>query len=136
MYSEPMNAVARFISRWWPTALTLCVIIYATMSADPVPETELFLIPHLDKLIHAVMFGGLVGAVCFDRARAGYSISRQAMLWVCAAVCIFGGLDEIAQAFCTRARAGDILDWLADCTGVAVAFFAAPPAVRAVLRKG
>lgn len=136
MFSEHlMHSFKEFLRRWWPTALTFAVIAYATLSSDPLPEYKAFLIPHLDKLIHAVMFGGLVGAVCFDRARAGYSIGPAAMLWTGVAVCLLGAVDEVAQAQFTDSRAADILDWCADTAGVLVACFTAPPAVRAVLRR-
>lgn len=120
---------------FWPTALVLAVIAYATINEDPTPDIDFPVIPHLDKLIHAIMFGGLAGAAFFDLQRSDRSRrrGRAAMAVICIVAAAIGALDEVAQATLTTARSGDILDWLADCAGIAVAFFAAPPAVRAVL---
>ena len=124
-----------FIKKFWPTLCVVAVILYATLNNDPLPDVEMPLIPHLDKLIHAIMFGGLCGAWYFDLCRAGNALSLRTRLLV-AAVCVAaGGADEIFQLLFTADRAGDLLDWGADALGVAVAFFTAPPAVRAVLRK-
>ena len=127
----PMSAIRYF----WPTAITLAVIVYATISEDPTLDLDLPLIPHLDKLIHAIMFGGLAGSAFFDLQRSNRSRRRgaAAMGLICLCVAVLGALDEVAQATLTAERAGDFYDWLADCTGIAVAFVAAPPAVRAVL---
>lgn len=127
--------MGRTLRYFWPTAIVLAVIVYATISEDPTPDIELPLIPHLDKLIHAIMFGGLAGAAFFDLQRADTSRRRGlgAMAIICAATALLGAVDEVAQATLTTDRAGDFFDWLADCTGILVAFAAAPPAVRAVL---
>lgn len=124
-----------FIKKFWPTLCVVAVIVYATLSNDPMPDVEMPLIPHLDKLIHAIMFGGLCGAWYFDLYRAGNPLSTRTKLTV-AVICVAaGGLDELMQLYLTSDRAGDILDLVADTVGIAVAYFAAPPAVRAVVRR-
>lgn len=124
-----------FLRKFWPTLCVVAVIVYATLSNDPVPEMDMPLIPHIDKLIHAIMFGGLCGAWYFDLYRSGVKLILRRRLAV-AAVCVAaGGLDELMQLLFTADRAGDLLDWCADAVGIAVAYFAAPPAVRAVVRR-
>lgn len=123
----------KFLREYWPTLMVVAVILYATLSEDPAGADEFPSIPHLDKIIHAVMFGGLVGAWAFDRYRSGHELTRRYMLGVAAACLVAGALDEIAQHFFTVGRAADPFDLIADATGIAVAFFAAPPAVRAVV---
>lgn len=125
----------RFLSRYWPTLCVAAVILYATLSSDPLPETELPPLPYLDKLVHAIMFGGLCGAWFFDLYRSGHALGVRTRLAVTAICIAAGGLDELMQLALTDNRAADILDWGADILGVAVAFFAAPPAVRAVVKK-
>ncbi|MCM1066667.1 MAG: VanZ family protein [Muribaculaceae bacterium] len=122
----------KFISRWWPTMIVVAVIIYATLSAKPVGDMELSLIPHLDKLIHAIMFGGLFSAICFDRCRAGLSLSTSVLLLTALASAVAGGLDELAQSAMHNGRQGDFIDLAADCAGIAVAFFTAPPVIRRI----
>lgn len=115
--------------------IVILVILYATINDNPLDDTQLPPIPHLDKLIHATMFGGLLGALTFDRHRAGLRIDRKALLPVAIACVIGGAFDEIAQQYLTSARAGDIIDLAADFIGITVAYYTAPPAVRRVLRK-
>lgn len=131
-----MNRCIVFMSQYWPSALTLGVVLYATLCSDPLGDNSLPLIPHLDKLIHAVMMGGLFGAVVFDRQRADKShrVSRR-FLWILAfCIAVFCVADELAQSAMNLGRTGDKADLIADFVGVAVAYFIAPPTVRKVLR--
>lgn len=88
-----------FVSKWWPTMVVAAVILYGTLSSDPAGVEHLPMFPGADKLIHAVMFGGLAGALAFDwqRAHRGEIVSKKLMAAFCAACIVAGGLDEIAQ---------------------------------------
>ena len=131
-----MNKISDFIRHYWPSVLTLSVVLYATLCSDPLADSSMPPIPHLDKLIHAVMMGGLYGAIVFDRQRSDRSrpLTRRFIYLLAAAVIAFGALDEVAQVAMGLGRSGDLYDLAADCSGVAVAFFTAPPAVRKVLK--
>lgn len=126
----------KFFKRYWPSLLTLAVVLYATLYPDPLDDNTMPPIPHLDKLIHAVMMGGLYGAIVFDTQRAdrSKSLSRAFLIAVAVGVIAFGALDEVAQNAMGLGRSGDGLDFVADFVGVAVAFFVAPPMVRKVLK--
>lgn len=130
-----MNKFITLLRRYWPSLLTLGVVLYATLTADPLDDTTLPPIPHLDKLIHAVMMGGLYGAVIFDRQRSDKtkSVDKRFRITLAYAIAVFCILDEIAQASMGLGRSGDPLDLIADWSGIAVAYFTAPPAVRSVL---
>ena len=129
-----MRTLTKFISQWWPTAIVVAVILYATLNADPVGVDRLPLIPGLDKLIHAIMFGGLFSALAFDWYRAGNAMTRRVLLIFAAASAIAGILDEIAQQAMHNGRQGDIIDFAADCFGILVAFFAAPSVIKKILK--
>lgn len=131
-----MNKISDFVRHYWPSVLTLSVVLYATLCSDPLGDSSMPPIPHLDKLIHAVMMGGLYGAIVFDRQRSDRSrpLTRRFIYLLAAAVIAFGALDEVAQVAMGLGRSGDLYDFAADCSGVAVAFFTAPPAVRKVLK--
>ena len=131
----PMNKIIDFIKNYWPSAITLAVVLYATLCSDPLGDSSMPPIPHLDKLIHAVMMGGLYGAIVFDRQRSDRSrrFSAHFLLMLAACVVAFSALDEVAQYAMGLGRSGDELDFVADCVGVIVAFFTAPAAVRKVL---
>lgn len=131
-----MNKILIFFKHYWPSALTLAVVLYATLCSDPLGEQEMPMIPHLDKLIHAIMMGGLFGAIVFDRQRADKTkrVSRIYLNTLAVALMAFCILDEIAQTAMGLGRSGDILDLAADWTGIAIAYLSAPTVVRKVLR--
>ncbi len=128
--------IRMFFSRWWPSLLTFAVIIYATLFPDPVWPDDAPAIPGLDKIIHAIMFGGLAGAFAFDYARKKprQKPGRRVMVYMCLVSLAFGGLIELLQTAMHIGRSGDWCDFIADAVGVAVAFVSAPPAVALVLR--
>lgn len=127
------------IKSWLPSAIVVAVIIYATLFPDPAGADRLPDIPGMDKLIHAIMFGGMAGALAFDyeRARFRKRPEPRVMLLCCIVSLAFGGLIELLQGAMGLGRGADWLDFAADAVGVAVAYFAAPPAIKTVLaRKG
>lgn len=127
-----MTPIGQLCTRWWPSAMCVAIILYATLSADPAGADELELFPGADKLIHAIMFGGLAGALAFDSCRSNPShhVSRSRMTAIAIGVILFGAADEAAQALFTDNRSAEWLDFAADCIGVAVAWLTAPSAVR------
>ena len=133
-----MNKLVTFAKHYWPSALTLAVVLYATLCSDPLGDRDMPTIPHLDKLFHAVMMGGLLGAIIFDRQRSDKSrpVSRKFLNIAAVAILIFCIIDEIAQTEMGLGRSGDILDLIADWTGIAIAYLTAPPTVRKVLGLG
>ncbi|MDE6156905.1 MAG: VanZ family protein [Muribaculaceae bacterium] len=126
--------IRQLIARWWPTALVVAVILYATLDSDPVGVDSFPLIPHLDKLIHAIMFGGLFASISFDSRRAGHRLSTKSLLTFAAISIAAGAIDEVLQHTIANGRDGDILDWAADSFGIAVAYFTAPPVINNIFK--
>lgn len=113
----------------------IAVIAYATLNSDPLGADEIPHIPHIDKLIHAVMFGGLFSAIVFDRSRAGMGNNTRTYIIISLVCAASGALTEVLQDAMEQGRSGDILDLAADCTGIIVAAFTAPSAIARALRK-
>lgn len=130
-----MSHARTLLYNWWPTAIVVAVILYATLSSDPLPDDELPMLPGLDKLIHSVMFGGLFGAICFDRYRSGGALSRRFVVATAIVCTAAGGVIELLQIAMHNGRAGDWWDFAADTLGVIVAVFTAPPTVKKVLKR-
>lgn len=122
------------IKHWWPTAVTAIVILYATLWPDPAGADKLPLVPHLDKIIHAIMFGGLAGAMAFDYSRLRNipkpSVSRMALFAAISATA--GGIIELLQQAMHLGRGCDIYDFASDCLGAAVAWYLAPVTINAI----
>lgn len=123
------------LKKYWPTAVTLLVILYATWLPHPVDPADLPPFPHFDKLIHAVMMGGLLGAVLFDERRSGRRLTRRLVTWSAVAVAVFSVVDEVVQGLLPIGRPSDWLDLAADFAGIAVAMVAAVPAVNFIFRR-
>lgn len=128
--------MAKKITYYFPTFVVLCIILFATLSGNPMGDASLPSIPHIDKLIHAAMMGGLLGAIAFDwqRANPDKCLTTSFMWAIFGVILVFGVADELLQGFLDNGRSGDPYDFLADCLGAAVAVYLAPPAIRAVLR--
>lgn len=131
-----MNRAMILIKKYWPTMIVLGVILYATLDSDPVDIDQRFWFPHLDKLIHAIMMGGLTAAIAFDMQRSDRRpgvLSTAVMMKICCCVIAFGALDELAQGWMDNGRGCELLDFAADAVGAVCAMLLAPPAIRKVL---
>ena len=106
--------------RWVTTALVVLAILYLTLVPRPLPDAGVE-IPGLDKVVHAVMFGGLAFVACIDEAqrrRGSFGQVARGKAWFIALLsAVFGGLVEIAQMAMGARRSGDLLDFVADCAG-------------------
>lgn len=128
----------RFFRNWWPTGLVLAVIIYATWVPQPIDPDDIPPLPHIDKLIHAVMMGGLASALLFDwhrMAPAVHLLSRRVVWTVIAAVVGFSVVDEVVQGLLPIERPSDWLDFVADVVGAIVGALLARPAINAIFRR-
>ena len=130
-----MTTLAKKIVCYLPTFVVVCVILYATLTSNPMGDTSLPPIPYIDKIIHAVMMGGLLGTFAFDWQRANPDKRlTPSFLWaVFGCVLAFGIADELLQDYIDNGRSGDPYDFLADCVGAAIAVYLAPPVIRYVL---
>ena len=118
--------------------LVVLVIIYATWVPKPMPYEDLPKIQHIDKLIHAVMFGGLTGALLFDYHRNDprrHQLTWRIIVAVACCVAAFGIVDEMVQGLLNIGRPSDPWDILANCGGILIAVFTAPPLITAIFRK-
>lgn len=120
----------------WPFALTWVVVaVIAVLTLMPAPEApeEVGLIPHLDKIVHYLMFGGLAAVWWWEYSlRRGYPAAPWRALWpIAVAVSLFGGVIELLQGALTADRSADIFDWLADTLGA----FSFPAVCRGIIDR-
>lgn len=113
----------RRVPAWGFTILVTAAILWLTLAPDPLPEESLPTFPGMDKVAHACMFGGLLIAVIWDwLALSGRRLGKKRPLWAALAVAAFGGAVELVQEAMGMGRGADILDFLADCGGVALIY--------------
>ncbi|MDE6287826.1 MAG: VanZ family protein [Muribaculaceae bacterium] len=129
--------ILTFFSAWWPSMIVVAVILYATWVPKPLDPDDIPPIPEIDKIIHAVMMGGFVGALLFDirRHRRDIVLSLRLVLKVALAVAVFSAVEEFVQGILPIGRPSDPLDLVADWIGVIFGALLAPPAVNAVLPR-
>lgn len=128
----------RLLQKTPPYAFTIVVIaaiLYLTLVPKPLPETDLPLIPHLDKVVHACMFGGLVFVISLDyrRSRRHPVLTAGTMTLFCTLSIIFGGIIELLQGWMEMGRGCDIYDFIADSAGAILSSLISPVIIRRLL---
>lgn len=108
------------LPRWLLTVVCVAAIVYLTLVPKPVPEPGFRLWEHTDKIIHALMFGGLYFCASTDCFRYhGPRVWQRSLLAF--AVIAFGGLIELLQGWMNIGRGRDFYDFLADAAGTLLA---------------
>ena len=127
--------------------LVLSAILWLTLAPQPLPDNDLPLFPGADKVVHALMFGGLYFILALDLAmwrltrrggecRKAPAVGKPKLLpasWAfvfALFACLFGGGIELAQGAMGMGRGCDILDFYADVGGVLLSVSITPPILR------
>lgn len=103
--------------RWTPPALWAALILVLTSIPSP-PEAPGG-IPHLDKVVHFVLYAGQGWLV----TRALRTRRPRTLATALVAIAAFAAFDEWHQRFFARDPA--ILDWIADMIGASAGLMAA-----------
>jgi len=98
-------------------------LIFATSNSPRGAELPM-LVPHFDKLVHAVVYGILSGCIALALViHTGWSPNRIAWTALILAS-LYGVTDEFHQYF-VPGRSTELLDWVADTTGASWVLLAA-----------
>lgn len=107
--------------RWPYAALTLAYcagIFYLSAQSEP-PKPDVS-VPGLDKLAHAVLFGGLAAVVALGLLRSNALLDRHVFFLIPVTFAVGYGLtDEIHQIYVPE-RSFDLLDLAADAAGALI----------------
>lgn len=94
--------------------------------------------PGMDKLVHFCMYAGLSGIIWLEffinHKRKALDI-RYAITGAVAAPVVFGGAIELLQEYITDHRQGDILDFMANSSGVFLSALIAWYIIRPLIIK-
>lgn len=110
------------------SSVVVLAILWLTLAPHPLPADDIpMFFPNADKLVHALMFGGLVFALVIDRElflqRRYLTTSRMPrrsclpLILFFVAATLFGGLIELLQNAMGLGRGADWLDFAADASG-------------------
>lgn len=137
--------IKKRLAKLWPgvlTALVTVLILWLTLAPRPLPEADIPVFEGADKIVHALMFGGLVFVMVLDREV--WRIRRESVSgasqvnerWWVAAFCllaiILGGGIELLQGAMEAGRSCDIADFWADSAGALIAALVAPGIIRLI----
>lgn len=119
--------IQQAVERWPAWILTIVVslaILYLTLWPDPLPDDTPELFPGVDKVVHALMFGGLTLVVLLDRQRLSarhqkkWSPLRGSFVWATALISSLSGtIIEFLQRAMDMGRGFEAGDIAADAAG-------------------
>lgn len=138
---EKIRNALTALPMWTFTVIVFVAILYLTLMPDPLPDNDIELFPHADKVVHAIMFGGMYFVVYFDRYRQVLrrggegSVSRRFTMTVALSVVAFGGIIELIQSAMGAGRSADWLDFAADTAGVILSMSVSPWVTQRLLGK-
>lgn len=102
--------------------IVMCYLLFSP--SQSLPKTGLLNIPHLDKLVHAALFGIMAMVFLYDAQRAQQNRRTSIVILLIFSV-VFGISSELIQYSFIPGRAGNVYDFLADISGyvLGVGFF-------------
>lgn len=128
-----------FLSKLYPgllSGLTVLAILWLTLAPHPLPDNDIRMFEHADKLVHALMFGGLVFSMVVDRElwykrryeQTGRLPRKRTSTLLLFAIggTLFGGAIELLQGAMELGRGCDPVDFLADAAGAFLSAFLSP----------
>lgn len=116
----PVPAIVRKVWIGTPSALCLAAVLWLTLSPSPTGDASLPAFPGADKIVHAVMFGGLTLLFCFDlwRFRDGKYYFLPLSPFLCAVLTTLIGVGiEYLQETMALGRSFELTDMAADGAG-------------------
>ena len=104
---------------WILTIVVTLAILYLTLWPDPLPDDTPQLFPGADKVVHALMFGGLTLVLLIDRQRGMHwrPLGKRFVWSVALASAVFGAVIECLQWAMGLGRGFEIADIIADTVG-------------------
>ena len=126
----------RFIKDYPFSIIFVLVVAYLSLSQPPKVMIPLF--RNWDKVVHFCMYGGLSGVIWIEfllkhrKKKAGILF---AVLGPVLCPIVIGGIMELCQRYFTRYRSGDLIDFMANMTGVLVATLIALFVLRPLIMK-
>ena len=120
--------------KWVPITWTLLTIVLLCIPGSAFPGGGLFRIPHFDKVVHIVLFGGVVWwwVLYFDSLQANELIPRNKILVIVCLTVALGIALEFVQLNFIPNRSFDTGDIYANAAGsiLAAIFVSVLPAWR------
>ncbi len=123
------------LKKFFPTIFIVVAILYLSLMRVS-PRSDMPEVPFGDKIVHVVMYMGLMSVFYFDvyRQNLPKNSFRRSLLYGAFSFGIFGGIVELLQLYCTTYRSGDWWDWAADVFGVILGLWLGKYVMRIVVK--
>ena len=110
--------------RWVAITWTLIIFILLAMPGSVIPKEKTFTIPHFDKLVHIILFGGFVflWSIYFSKKRLAPKKLVRLFFLIFIIACVYGTGMEYVQKYFIPGRDYDEQDIIADIIGAALAY--------------
>ena len=115
-----LKSILQSLPAWMLSGVCLLVVLYLTLTPKPLGENDFILFTNADKVVHGIMFGGLLVAICVDKWRQN-TFNLPSIKFVMRAafgVILLGGVIELLQMVMNIGRSADVWDFIADSIGV------------------
>lgn len=114
--------VFSYIRKYWKSLLVVAVIFYLSVMKQPSNE-KLVLFEGIDKVVHFMMYFGLSSMLWIEhllKYKGNYRPSH--LFWGAVILPVaWGGMMELAQGFFTDDRSCELMDFMANTSGVVFA---------------
>jgi len=116
----------KFITSFWKTIIWAGIVLFLSLaSGDNLPHPRWLMLPHIDKVVHFIMYFIFALVLIHDLKRSGKMrphYSRNKIILISVLIVItWGGILEILQQIPAIHRNGDFSDVLANAAGAALA---------------
>ena len=122
------------IPLWWPTAVVVCLILYATLNPNPVVISPKLYFSGIDKVIHFIMFFVFSGSLYFDWSKQSLPLKMtvRKVLIIAIISLSLGIVIEFLQTGMGLGRTGTAGDAAADALGAFAGAFVAFKAFKII----
>jgi VanZ family protein len=113
-----------FSNRLTAQAWTVFIFILMAIPGKMLPNETKTLIPNLDKLVHATLFGGFVFLwSCYYAAKKDKNLNlNKRFIALLIIACLYGVATELMQKYFIPNRDYDIFDITADAIGAVIGY--------------
>lgn len=114
-----LSLIKRFSSHLFvPLGWTIITIILLSIPGSTIPRVNIYSIPHIDKLVHFFLFGGLAISWIYYRYEREpvIKLGRIVLFFILASI-LLGVIMEYIQFYFVPNRNFDIIDIWADSLG-------------------
>ncbi len=107
------------IPSWMFSIVCTAAILWLTLSPSPLGELHMSFFVGADKVVHAIMFGGLTFCILVDvwRKKRFNQPSKIEFVYATISSVLLGGLIELVQGAAGLGRDAEIMDFVADGLG-------------------